>query len=67
MRYTEFRDRIRRQLRRRPTGLTWAKLRDALDLPYERLCPAWTARLEQEIGLVRKKGHGRALVWRVPA
>jgi hypothetical protein len=66
MRYTEFRDRIRRRLQREPTGLTWAELRDDLDLPYTRPCPSWTAQLEREIGLTRTSRRGRALVWKVP-
>ena len=65
MRYVEFRDAIRRHLRRRSRGRTWAELRDALDLPYDRPCPNWVGRLETEIGLTRTKGTGRALVWRV--
>lgn len=71
MRYTEFRDAIHRRLKRRKSGLTWAELRDTLDLPYDRPCPEWTKRLEAEIGLTRSKptapGAGRALVWRVTA
>ncbi|MEM6332118.1 MAG: hypothetical protein AAF823_02120 [Planctomycetota bacterium] len=65
MRYTEFRDAIQRGLRRRGSGMTWAELREALDLPYDRPCPEWAKRLEAEIGLTRVKGSGRALVWRV--
>ena len=45
---------------------TWAQLRADLDLPYDRPCPSWTKRLEEEIGLTRTKGVGRALVWKVP-
>jgi hypothetical protein len=67
MKYTEYRDRIQGRLQSQPDGLTWAELRDQLDLPYERACPAWTKRLEQEIGLTRVKGAGRALVWKVMA
>lgn len=66
MRYEEFRDTIDAYLRRRSKGRTWVELREALDLPYDRACPTWTARLEAEIGLTRTKGDGRALVWRVP-
>ncbi len=65
MRYVEFRDAIREELGRNTAGLTWVQLRDRLSLPYDRPCPAWTARLEQEIGLSRSKGKGRALVWTV--
>jgi hypothetical protein len=67
MRYTEFRDKIQRRLQRAPEGMTWAELRDELDLPYSRPCPNWVGRLEKEIGLTRTKGRGRALVWKVPA
>ena len=65
MTYNEFRDVIQRQLRRQRMGLTWKELRDALDLPYTRPCPNWTRRLEDEIGLTRTKGTGRALVWKL--
>jgi hypothetical protein len=65
MRYTEFRDAIQRELLRHPDGRTWAELRDHLALPYDRPCPAWTGVLERELGLVRVKGAGRALVWKL--
>lgn len=67
MKYTEFRDPIEQELQRTPEGLTWKELRDRLNLPYQRACPAWTKELESEIGLMREKGDGRELVWRVPA
>lgn len=65
MRYVDFRDVIRDELRRNPTGLTWAELKHRLDLPYERPCPTWVRRMEQEVGLSRAKGSGRAHVWKV--
>jgi hypothetical protein len=61
MKYTEFRDVVMAELRRR--SMTWAELRDRLDLPYSRPCPEWVRKME-ESGLVREKGSGRALVWR---
>lgn len=67
MRYTDFRDTIHRALRRNCAGLTWAQLKARLDLPYDRPCPAWVKQMEQEIGLKRAKGDGRAHVWTVPA
>ena len=67
MRYEEFREAVTSYLRRRTRGRTWAEIRDDLDLPYERPCPTWTARLEAEAGLTRTRGAGRALVWRVRA
>lgn len=63
MTYPNFKADIQRYLRHHPDGVTWAELRDSLSLPYLRPCPEWTRRLEQEIGLVRRKGAGRALVW----
>lgn len=65
MRYTEFRDSIRQELRRHPRGLTWADLRDQLALPYDRPCPTWVSSLEEEIGLVRAKGPSRAHLWKL--
>ena len=69
MRYTDFRDSIRGELRRHAAGRTWARLRQRLDLPYDRPCPAWTQQLEREIGLRRVKGGNgsRALVWKLAA
>lgn len=65
MRYHEFRDSIRQELRRYPDGLTWADLRDQLALPYDRPCPTWVRCLEKEIGLVRTKGPTRAYLWKM--
>ena len=62
MRYVDFRNAILRELRRKQSGLTWAELRDRLELPYDRPCPEWVRRME-ESGLERVKGPGRALVW----
>ena len=65
MRYLEFRDSIRQELRRHPEGLTWADLRDQLALPYDRPCPTWVRCLEEEIGLTRSKGPTRAYLWQI--
>lgn len=65
MRYVDWRDAIRAELARAPQGLTWAELQARLKLPQARACPTWTKRLEEEIGLMREKGAGRALVWRL--
>jgi hypothetical protein len=67
MRYIEFKTTIQRHLRKHRHGATWTELRDALALPYERPCPEWTRRLETEIGLVRRKGSSRSLVWSLPS
>ena len=65
MRYVDFRDFILRELQGSRMGLTWRELKERLDLPYDRPCPEWVSRLEQEIGLIRGKGTGRAFVWTV--
>jgi hypothetical protein len=65
MRYEEFRDGIEQALSRRRAGLTWQQLRTRLNLPYKQPCPSWVRRLEQDIGLRRSGGSGRALVWKV--
>ena len=64
MRYVDFRDRIITELRRNKSGLTWKELREKLDLPYKTPCPEWVKRMEEEDGLVREKGSGRALMWK---
>jgi hypothetical protein len=65
MTYAEFRDTIGTALQKKSSGATWHELRAAHDLPYERPCPEWTRRLEKEIGLVRRKGDSRALIWSI--
>jgi hypothetical protein len=67
MRYADFKTAIHRELRRNPRGLTWLQLQQRLSLPYDRPCATWTRMLEEEIGLSRRKGDGRAFLWRVPA
>jgi hypothetical protein len=64
MTYLDFRTTIQRHLEKHAGGATWHELRDALKLPYERPCPEWTRRLEEEVGLVRRKeGGSRSLCW----
>jgi hypothetical protein len=67
MSYAEFKGAIHQRLKLSRHGATWVELRDSLGLPYARPCPEWTRRLESEIGLVRRKGSGRALVWGLPS
>ena len=65
MKYLEFRELIKAELQRNPPGLTWAELRDRLDLPYIRPCPTWVARMEREVCLFRARGPGRAYLWKI--
>ena len=63
MTYEQYKGLIHAELRKRGRGMTWRELRDNLDLPYERACPEWTRRLEEDIGLIRRKGIGKAFLW----
>jgi hypothetical protein len=65
MRYVDFRDAIKTELRRNSAGLTWTQLQSRLALPYDHPCPNWIKQLEKEIGLQRKKGSGRSLLWQI--
>jgi len=63
MTYTAFKTVIRSKLQREPDGVPWSAIRDSLNLPYDRPCPEWVKRLEQDIGLIRSKKNGRAYLW----
>ena len=65
MTYVAYRTSIAGELKRHRTGRTWSELQSRLKLPYARPCPEWTRKMEREIGLVREKGDGPALVWRI--
>jgi hypothetical protein len=65
MRYVDFKHAIIEELLRNPEGLTWMELRKRLDLPYDRPCQSWIQRMEQEDGLTRISGPGRAYLWTV--
>ena len=65
MRFVEFKNAITEELGRNPDGLTWVELKQRLDLPYEHPCPEWVHRMEQEVGLSRGRGSGRAYVWKL--
>jgi hypothetical protein len=67
VRYVDFRDAIEKELRRNPDGLTWAELKQRLDLPYDRPCPTWVRQMARESGLSRARGTGRAHLWKVRA
>jgi hypothetical protein len=65
MRYVEFRNAIEEELLQSDAGLTWAELKERLNLPYKQPCPEWVKRMEEEVGLSRVRGTGRAYVWRI--
>ena len=63
MTYEEFRDKIKNHLDTSDEGATWGELKERLELPYETPCYSWISQLESDIGLVRKKKKGNALLW----
>ncbi len=65
MRFIDFRRQVLAELMKHPAGLTWAQLRDCLELPYRQPCPTWVRRLEREDGLTGTAGAGHALIWQV--
>ena len=65
VRYAEFCDAIEVELRRNPTGLTWAELKQRLNLPYDRPCPTRVRQMGRDVGLSRAKGTGRGYLWKV--
>jgi len=65
MKYEEFKESIRTELKRNPEGRTWKELKESLSLPYSRPCPTWTKELEKDISLRRDEKKGRELVWKV--
>ena len=65
MRYVDFRDQIRQELQKNPEGLTYAELKERLNLPYDRPCQSWVRRMEQEVGVSRARGAGPAYVWKI--
>jgi hypothetical protein len=65
MRYIDFKNSILEELRRNSGGLTWAELKERLNLPYTSPCQTWINRMEQEDGLRRVKSSGRAYLWKV--
>lgn len=65
MKYTEFRDTIRKELSRHRCGKTWKELRDDLGLPYRSPCPEWVGRLEKDISLDRSEKRGNACLWKL--
>jgi predicted transcriptional regulator len=65
MKYVEFVQSIMQELQNNPSGLTWVELKSRLHLPYSIPCQTWINKMEQENGLVRDKGSGRALIWKI--
>lgn len=63
MTYLEFKTTIQFALKKKRSGATWSELKTSLRLPYMRPCPEWTRRMESEVGLTRRKGRGRELIW----
>ncbi len=63
MTYEDFKRTIRDYLKATPEGATWKELKEELGLPYKTPCQTWINQLEEEIGLLRKRKKGNALLW----
>ena len=65
MTYEEFKQIIKEELTKEPTGLTWSQIRERRPELYQRF-PAnqWVRQMEKDIGLVRLKKAGK-VIWRL--
>jgi hypothetical protein len=65
MKYETFKSLIESELQKNPEGMIWSELREKLSLPYKTPCPTWVRQLEEDTELIRTKGKGRALIWKI--
>ena len=65
MMYEEFKQIIKEELSKEPSGLTWSQIRERRPELYQRF-PAnqWVRQMEKDIGLVRDKVKGK-VYWRL--
>ena len=65
MTYEEFKQIIKEELTKVPTGLTWSQIRERRPELYQRF-PAnqWVRQMEKDIGLIRSKKAGK-VIWRL--
>lgn len=65
MTYEEFKQVIKEELTKMPTGLTWSQIRERRPELYQRF-PAnqWVRQMEKDIGLIRSKEKGKTR-WRL--
>jgi hypothetical protein len=62
--YLEFRDKVKKALEGEKEGLTWNQLKEKGSIEYTRPCYTWIGKLENEIGLTRKR-KGRYVYWKL--
>ena len=62
--YIEFRAKVKKALHGETNGLTWNQLREKGSIKYTRPCYNWIGKLENEIGLIRKR-KGRYVYWKL--
>jgi hypothetical protein len=65
MTYEEFKQIIKAELTKVPTGLTWSQIRERRPELYQKF-PAnqWVRQMEKDIGLTRLKKAGKT-IWRL--
>ena len=64
MSYEEFRDKIKNVLKTEPNGLAWSEIRKRANLYQKFPNNNWVARMENDIGLTRKKVKGTP-IWKL--
>lgn len=65
MTYEEFRDTIKRTLRKAKQPLTWTEIRTTAKLPQALPNNQWVRRMEKDIGLKRQKDTHGVIHWQV--
>jgi antitoxin component of MazEF toxin-antitoxin module len=65
MTYEEFRDKIKEALQYNDKGLTWTQIRTQLKLNQVVPNNKWVRRMEKDMGLIRVKGKGGIVLWRI--
>jgi len=65
MTYEEFKQIIKEELTKVPTGLAWSQIRERRPELYQKF-PAnqWVRQMEKDIGLIRSKKAGK-VIWRL--
>jgi hypothetical protein len=63
--YADFKEKAAHALRQAGKPLTWVELRTAATLPRAYPSSQWVQRMEQEIGLLRRRGPDGIVRWQL--
>jgi antitoxin component of MazEF toxin-antitoxin module len=64
MSYDEFKEKIQKELKANPEGLTWTEIKQELKLPQKVPNNKWVTQMQSDIGLLRVK-DARGTVWKL--